>query len=152
MTDAAKLDALNSSLERASDLLGDITPLVMERLYARRLDALTCFETLSVGNRKQLEGEMVEQVLYCLMEWYSSPGEIEILLLSTIPHHIDTLGVGPGLFNDLISIVCETVMETIPPDAVQEQATWAELHAELLAIAGTGASFARTVADYPSNA
>jgi hypothetical protein len=145
MAGSAKLDALHTSLERASDQLGDITPIVMSTLYACRADAHERFEDLAAGNRAQLEGEMVEQVLYCLMEWFTSPGEIEILLLSTIPHHIDTLGVGPGLFNDLISIVCETVIATIPASAEDERRVWTELEGELLAISETGASYARSV-------
>ena len=145
MAESAKLDALHTSLERASEQLGDITPIVMSTLYARRADARARFEDLAAGNRAQLEGEMVEQVLYCLMEWFTSPGEIEILLLSTIPHHIDTLGVGPGLFNDLISIVCETVIATIPASAEDERRVWTELEGELLAISETGASYARSV-------
>ncbi len=34
---------------------------------------------------------MVEQALYCLMYGFDSPGEIEILLLGSVPHHNDTL-------------------------------------------------------------
>jgi len=122
-----KKNLLNSSLERTAEKLGDITPNVMERFYARFQDARQCFEELYRGDRQKLEGEMIEQVLYCLMEWYDCPGEIEIVMVTTIPHHVECLHVHPEFFSGLIDAVCDTVVSTIPAEETGELGVWAEL-------------------------
>jgi hypothetical protein len=135
---------LHSSLERAAEQLGDITPHVMAAYYARHPGARQRFEELHPGNPGRLEGEMVEQVLYCLMEWYDSPGEIEVIFMTTVPHHVDTLHVWSGYFSDLITAVCETVVATITPAQVGERAVWQELERDLLELARNCASFTYT--------
>ena len=140
----AKKALLQSSLERAAGQLGDITPHVMASYYARHPEARERFEVLHSGNPRRLEGEMVEQVLYCLMEWFDSAGEIEIILVTTVPHHIDTLHIRPGLFIDLIAAVCETVVSTIPPDRADERGVWAELERELSRLSSSSAEYALT--------
>ena len=125
---------LNASLERAAEQLGDITPKVMERYYARLPEASTHFDYYGHDSHQRLEGDMVEQVLYCLMEWYSSPGEIEVLLGSTIPHHLETLKVEPKAFAELIDAVCSIIRDTIPTENTSECAVWDELRNELLSL------------------
>lgn len=134
---------LNASLERAAEQLGDITPHVYARYYERCPDARASFEELHPGNRRQLEGQMVEQALYCLMEWYDCPGEIEIILVTTIPHHIETLHVKFEHFAELIDAVCETVTATIPPQQSGELAVWEELQAAMKALCKEGAEYVR---------
>jgi len=135
---------LASSLERAADRLGDITPHVMAAYYACQPEARQRFEELQAGNPGLLEGQMVEQVLYCLMEWFDSAGEIEIILVTTVPHHIDTLHIPPSFFADLIAAVCDTIVATIPAERRGERAVWDELRRELLAITGNSAAYALT--------
>jgi hypothetical protein len=125
---------IHRGLERAADALGDITAPVYALYYDRCPEALAKFIEHRPHGRERLEGEMVEQALYCLMEWFSSPGEIEIVLITTIPHHIETLGVSCELFAKLITAVHDIVTETIPPDAGDERAVWRELHAELIGL------------------
>jgi hypothetical protein len=137
---------LTATLERAATALGDITPQVYARYYACHPDARACFEENYPGGVASLEGEMVSQVLYCLMEWLDSPGEIEIILLTTVPHHADTLHVSPHLFTGLITAVSETVAETIPAEALDERAVWADLHGVLVGVVAEGAIYARTAA------
>lgn len=135
---------LLASLERAAEELGDITPHVMAAYYARHPEARERFEELHSGNPDRLEGQMVEQVLYCLMEWFDSAGEIEIILITTVPHHIDTLNIPPTFFADLIDAVCDTVVATIPADRAGERAVWDELRHELLDITNNSAAYAFT--------
>jgi hypothetical protein len=125
---------LFSSLERAADKLGDITPHTMALFYHRYPQAMALFEELYPGARLSLEGEMVQQILFCLMEWYDSASEIEIILTTTVPHHIETLKVRPELFQDLINAVCDTIVATIPTSKHDEQAVWAELRGVMTAL------------------
>jgi len=122
---------LDVSLERAAELLGDVTGAAMARYYAAFPDARHAFETLWPGNRAQLEGEMVERALYCLMYWLESPGEIEILLNGSVLHHNDTLHVTPEWYSGLIEATAEVVVETIPRQNALEFAVWQELRDEL---------------------
>jgi len=140
---AAKKQALETSLERAAELLGDITPHVYEVYYRRCPQAKADFEYHFPGEGHPLEGQMVEQALYCLMEWYESPGEVEIILLSTVPHHIETLHIEPNHFSELIIAVCETIVSTIPPENTEELGVWAELRVELMNLFEQSAKYAR---------
>jgi hypothetical protein len=134
---------LNSSLERAAEQLGDITEKVYARYYERFPEAQQRFAELHPGGQHRLEGEMVEQVLYCLMQWFDCPGEIEIILLTTIPHHIDTLHVKPAFFSELMTTVCETIIATIPPGESGERAVWDELQETMQTLCDQGSQYAR---------
>lgn len=139
----AKMAAIDRSLGRAAEHLGDITPHVFARYYQAYPQALDVFEHHHPGARGALEGQMIEQVLYCLMRWFECPGEIEIILFSTIPHHIDTLNVGADHFTGLLTAVCDTLIGTIPPGQHDEQAVWAELRERLTGVCAQGADMAR---------
>lgn len=134
---------VQASLERAAEALGDITEPVYALYYGRCPDARARFAEFYPHGQERLEGAMVEQVLYCLMYWFESPGEIEIVLISTIPHHIETLGVPGDMFSHLITAVCDTVIATIPAEAEAEHAVWRELHRELTGLCGESAQYAR---------
>ena len=141
MGDAEKLERLNASLERCAEKIGDITPVAIATYYRAFPQARARFDTLSPNGRHQLEGQMVMQVLYCAMEWFSSPGEIEVILMTTVPHHIRTLEVAMELFSGLVTAVCDTVAGTIPPEMAEERAVWAELRAVLTGLIGQEAAF-----------
>lgn len=74
MDHSTETDLLNAILERGAEQLGDITPLVMERFYRRFPEARETFRTLGAAYGAQLEGEMIERTLHCLMNWLESPG------------------------------------------------------------------------------
>lgn len=133
---------IQTSLERAAEALGDITKPVYALYYSRCPEARARFTSLYPQGQERLEGTMVEQVVYCLMYWFESPGEIEVVLISTIPHHIETLGVTGDMFSRLITAVCDTVTATIPPEAEAEHAVWRELHAELTGLCEESARYA----------
>jgi len=118
---------IDAVLERAADALDDITPHVMARYYARFPEAQERFAFHNPEMPGKLEGEMVEQALYCLMRWHSDRGEIEVILDSTIPHHAVALAIAPELFTGMVDALCDTIAETIPPDADLEHAAWDSL-------------------------
>ena len=122
---------LDASLERAAEKLGDITPHVLALYYRRHPDAEHYFDSLISGGRARLEQQMVDQVLYCLMEWHASPTQIKIILLEAVPHHAEVLHVRPQLFSELIIAVCDTLIATIPARETAELAVWAELREAL---------------------
>jgi hypothetical protein len=122
---------LEESLERVVEQIGDITQPTMERYYFRLPAAREAFERLWPGNRSQLEGEMVERALYCLMYWFDSPGEIEIMLGGSVLHHNDTLRVPPEWYAGLIDATIDVIVATIPPANGAELEVWDELRREL---------------------
>jgi hypothetical protein len=122
---------LEESLERVVEQIGDITQPTMERYYFRLPAAREAFERLWPGNRSQLEGEMVERALYCLMYWFDSPGEIEIMLGGSVLHHNDTLRVPPEWYAGLIDATVDVIVATIPPANGAELEVWDELRREL---------------------
>lgn len=128
MGNVANQSLVMSTLERAAEMLGDITPLVMDKYYASHPDARERFEYHDPGGRTALAGQMVTQVLYSLMTWFEPGGEIEIMLTTTIPHHIETLEVPPELFIGMLDAVCTVVRDTIPQEASSERTAWEDLH------------------------
>lgn len=126
-------ELLDTILQRAADRLGDLRPGVMALFYQRFPEAQAIFETESAGHREKLEGEMVEQTLYCLMTWVERPAEIRIVLQSTVPHHESALHVSDRLFAGFLDAVVDTIAGTIPADAGQEQALLASIRAALQA-------------------
>lgn len=118
---------LDASLERAAEVLGDITPHVFARYYADFPEARERFDELSLHSSASLEGQMIEQSLYCLMQWFDSPGSIRIVMTGTVPHHLETLEITPRCFIGLMDTICDVIIATIPADCPDELAVWAEL-------------------------
>ena len=140
MTNAKKLEFLNASLERVAEKLGDITPPVVDRYYARFPEAKEAFEFHSVADRRSLGGEMVERTLYCLMTWLKCPGEIEIMLMGSVPHHSVTLSVPTEHFNGFLMATIDTIEETIPKDNAEELAVLQGLRLDLGELIETSAA------------
>src|SRR3546814_15397449 len=79
---AEKMAVRDRGLTRAAEAIGDVTPAVMALYYARYPEAAASFEHHGLGKTAALEGEMVENCLYCLMHCIDRRGEIDILLRS----------------------------------------------------------------------
>lgn len=131
MQTGEKQQLVETILHRTAEEIGDITEPVMSLYYQRLPDALEHFEHHALGNLKGLEGEMVERALYCLMIWFESPGEIEIMLSGSVPHHQDTLKIPPQYYLELINATADVIADTIPPGNPDEAAVWTELRSEL---------------------
>lgn len=95
MAPATSQALLERGLERAAETLGDVTEPVIAAFYERFPEAQATFDRLSLGNRSRLEGEMVAQALYCLMTWFEYPDEVRGVLMTSVPHHKQTLEVRP---------------------------------------------------------
>jgi hypothetical protein len=122
---------LDTSLERAAEVLGDITAPAMTRFYETYPDAREAFEHHALGNREKLEAEMVENALYWAMNWLDRPTEIVIQMGSSVPHHQETLKVAPPWYGGLLNAVIDVIAETIPPDQPEELALWNRIRREL---------------------
>jgi len=106
-------------------------------------DAEATFESLSQGWRGQLEGQMIENTLYCLMRWFEAQGEITIMLLESVPHHDETLQVPADWYHDLIDVTAEIVATTIPPTNSAELHVWSEVRNDLRRVINTGRALIR---------
>jgi hypothetical protein len=131
---AEKTARVDDILMRAAEQIGDVTGPSMQAYYRRCPAALAAFEKHSLGNLAQLEGQMIENTLHCMMHWFNSPGEIEILLLGSVPHHNDTLQVPADWYVDLIEATADVIAATIPADNTAELAVWNELRSDLCAV------------------
>jgi len=150
MSNDSKLALVEGILMRAAEQLGDVTQPAMDHYYHRYPEVRAAFEHHCVGNRPQLEGEMIENALYCLMYWYESPGEIEILLGGSVPHHNDTLNVPPSWYSELIDSTAAVIADTIPAGNADELAIWQELRDDLRKlIDDCGKYVARTPEAFP---
>lgn len=134
MEETEKLALLDESLIRAAEAIGNITPVVMARYYARYPDAAASFEHHGLGKTEQLEGQMVENALYCLMNCIERPAEIEILLVSSVSHHHFTLDVPLSRYQGLMDATIDVIVEQIPSEALAEQALWTEIRGAMAAI------------------
>ena len=131
MNTAEKAALIEDILMRAAEHVGDITEPTMAAYYARCPAGEAAFEHHCLGQRSRLEGQMVENSLHCLMNWLESPGEIEILLGESVPHHRDTLNIPPNWYSDLIEATAEVVAATIPAENSTERALWSEIRNDL---------------------
>ena len=135
MTSDEKIPLLDSLLMRAAEMLGDITSHVFSRYYAKLPQAAPLFDGCFPGYEQALlEGLMVEQVLDCVMRWFDSRGEIEITLMNTIPHHLDTLNVPPEHFAQLVEAVFDTLAMTIPDTEPAEREVLDGIRKELIGV------------------
>jgi hypothetical protein len=122
---------LDASLERAAEVVGDITAPVMARFYAAYPEALASFEHHSLGRRETLEAEMVDRALYWAMNWLERPGEISIQLGSSVPHHQETLKIALPWYRGLLEAVIDVIVDTVPADNQAELALWRQIRGEL---------------------
>ena len=107
------LTAVEDALTHVGDTVGDISAQVMARFYAMHPEMRAAFERLSLGKPRGLEGEMVEQIVFSLMELLHHPSEVRIMLQTTVPHH-EFLKVPTQCFNALIDCVVDVVLEELP--------------------------------------
>ena len=133
MNNNEKLAVLEEILCRAAEQLGDITPIVLERFFARSPGSKALFDHHGGQNSKRVQADMVESVLYCLMVWFERRTEIEIMFGHTVPHH-EMLNISPDDFAGLLASTMEVIEQTIPASNTTQQAVWAELKTDLLAL------------------
>ena len=99
----------------------------MTQYYASHPGAKISFQDHGLGNSVKLEAEMVESVIYCLLNWYERPEEIRIMFGSTVPHHKHALNVSTEWFAGLIDAAITIISDTIPETSAEELTVWAEI-------------------------
>lgn len=141
MEKAVQRQITQTILERAADAMGDITDAVIEEYYRLKPDAEKLFLHHRPGDSQRLKADMVEQALYCFMYWCESPGEIEMTLLGSVPHHIETLDVSVEHYHSLLQATATVIEKTIPKENQQEQHVWAEVSKNLHNIVDTASQY-----------
>lgn len=126
-------------LEYAAENIEDLHQPLLERFYQRIPDAKSLFSKHDRPSSR-LEDEVIEQALYCLMNWYRRPAEIEILLQETVPHHIETLDIPLSYFLGLLDTLIELIAAAVPQGAVEEHKILSELLSDLGAVINGAAS------------
>lgn len=134
MDTETKMQLLETALERAAVRLGDITEPVMTRYYENHPAAKESFREHGLGNTRKLEAEMVESVVYCIMNWLERPQEIRIMFGSTVPHHEETLLVSHDWFTGLVDAGVTIIDETIPTAEDREREVLEEIHKGLTSV------------------
>ena len=127
MDKAVKQQIVWTILERASDIVGDITESVMDEFYQTANDTKDLFTQHRPVNTVQLEAAMVEQALYCFMYWYENSEEIRITLLGSVPHHVETLNVSIDQYHKLMQATASVIGKTIPTEQQTEMDVWNEI-------------------------
>ncbi|MGQ7828839.1 hypothetical protein [Altererythrobacter sp. Z27] len=120
-----------ASVERLVEQRGDITGEVIARYYARFPEARASFEHHGCGYREELEGRMVNTTAFFLFQWIENRASTLIEQGTTIPHHHDTLQVGPQWYMGLIDTVLEVLLETIPAENADEREMWITARGEI---------------------
>ena len=126
-----KVDLAIASMERLAEQKGDITAEVLDLYYARFPDARDSFEYHGCGNTAELEGRMVNTAAFYLLEWAENASGVFIQQGTTIPHHHDTLLVGPQWYMGLIDAVLVVLLETIPAECSDEREMWLKIRSEI---------------------
>lgn len=129
--DTTKYRIVETALERAAEQLGDVTPLVIGRFLARCPDAEASFAQHWPHNPERLKAEMVDNALYCIMTWFERRAEIEIILYTSVPHHVETLKIPAQWYRELLGATVDVLAGTCPEAAADEAALWVELRAAL---------------------
>ena len=126
--------AIEARLERAAEVLGDLTAPVMAEFYRRFPDARASFAHHSPHNPARLEAEMVGNTLYYVMTWFESPTEARIYFDTSVPHHRVALDVPPDWFRGMIEAVIDVIEQAVPARDSTEQAAWREVREALVGL------------------
>ena len=129
MSDKAKL--LESIFADVAEQLGDITRPVMARTYELCPEAREAFEVNCLGGISSLEANMVEQTLYCVMDWIENQDNSKITLLHTLPHHTDTLNVPLKSFYSMFEALFGVVENSVLNTDKKKQELWQEIKSEI---------------------
>lgn len=97
------------SLEKVAERIGDPTPLVYQRLFARHPE----MQVLFVRDSNDLvKGEMLAQVIECLVDFTGDRRYAANMIPSELRNH-ENLGVPPAVFATFFGTVMETFREVL---------------------------------------
>jgi hypothetical protein len=127
----ADQDGIEEILEIAAERLGDPTEAIFERVRRNLgVPSLRFFETWPADVPK-LKGMMVEEAIFCIMNWRTTRAEIEIILVNTIPHHCETLQLEPAVFISLLEASFDVLGEAAHDASGAAKAAWGNLRTDL---------------------
>lgn len=139
-----KLAVIEEILDWAGDKLGDITPRVRERFFAVHPDGKALFIRHGGRDPSRLEGDMIESALFCLLNWFERPGEVESIFRDTVPHH-EILEIDAKHFSGLLRAVFDVIGDVMPACRPDWYRVWGEARTELLDLA-EGSSLSALIA------
>ena len=131
--DKERQQIVEAGLERAAEVLGDITAPVMAEFYRRYPDAQASFQHHAPNNPASLEAEMVGNALYYVMTWFESPSEARIAFDSSVPHHRVALGVPPDWYRGFLEAFID-VVEPVAVASAGDQTVWTDLREGLVGL------------------
>lgn len=115
----ATTDIVTQSLERLAERVGDPTPQVYERLFARLPQAEARFARDVTGD---IKGEMLSMVFGCLMD-PAGPYQVNLVKSERVNH--DGYGTPNDEFDSFFQIVKETCRDLLGSDwTTAEEAAW----------------------------
>jgi len=118
-------------LDRLSSERGDVTGIVMQRFYRAFPDARASFEHHGLNDVAGLEGRMVAESAFLLLQWSENPAIARIDHGTAVPHHNDTLKIGPHWYMGMVDAFLTVLLETIPGDAIEEYSYWNAMRDEI---------------------
>ena len=124
------LNLFESSLENAAEVLGDITPIVLDQFFKECPEAEAIFRTHGMGAKESLQASMVDWGLYCLMNWFERKQEIEIILFDAAKQH-DFLKLDPKLTINLFNTLIDVIESTVAEDQIETKRLWSQIKKEL---------------------
>ena len=115
----ATTDIVTQSLERLAERVGDPTPQVYQRLFARLPHAEARFARDVTGD---IKGEMLSMVFGCLMD-PAGPYQVNLVKSERVNH--DGYGTPNDEFDSFFHVVKETCRDLLGPDwTAAEEAAW----------------------------
>lgn len=125
----ATTDIVTQSLERLAERVGDPTPQVYQRLFARLPQAEARFARDVTGD---IKGEMLSMVFGCLMD-PDGPYQVNLVKSERVNH--DGYGTPNNEFDSFFQIVKETCRDLLGSDwTAAEEEAWNTQIARVTAI------------------
>lgn len=128
---ASRSALVQSGLERLADRRGDITGRVLARYYRQCPQARASFRHHGREQTAELEGRMVAETIYLLLQWATDPAAARLEQANTIVHHNDALDIPPHWYLALIDAVLAEVLETPGEDPAAECKAWLSIRDEM---------------------
>ena len=123
----ARRDRIEHAFERAAERIGDVVPPIMARFYQRYPAARASFEHHAAGTGvDRLEAEMIGNCLYFITTTPERPREVEMIAMTSVPHHVAALAVPPDWYAGLL-VAAVDVLGEASPEAAHD---WAALRAQ----------------------
>ncbi len=122
------MNLVMESLEKVAERVGDPTPLVYARLFARNPEMKDLFVR---DTNNLVKGEMLAQVIECLVDFTGDRRYAANMIPSELRNH-ENLGVPPAVFATFFGTVMETFREVLGEDWTPEMdQAWRRLLAGL---------------------